>query len=720
MPDAAKSSTPDDLARLHPFLALPVVALAVALGLSWLSPVSLWIMLRDGWVAAAVVASATGYGLWLLRLLGLHTAPRRHQILLGAGLGLGGLALLMLAAGLLGLLHRWLWIAIIAGGVLGGLWRAGIWRIAARARVASCTPEIGDHPWKNLGRLRWAWLIVAGSAILALLASTLPPGMLWPEEGHGYDVLEYHLGVPREYFEAGRITYLPHNIYSNFPFNVEMLYLLAMVLRGGPIAAAFTAQLLHALLGGLAVAAIWLAGRENGPTAGVTAGVAAATCPFLPYLSGLAYVENGVILYAALSLSAVLRLPRVAEKERGRWAFIAGLTAGLACGCKYTAAPLVFAPLVGAVLLSPWRKASSGGTSRRGNRLRLAAIFLLGWAAAFGPWLVRNAIWTGNPVFPLARAFMPERPGVWSEELAARWHEGHLPAPEDRPWLRRAQRLWREVIASRWFGAMPALTIGGSLAWAVRRFRQRRAAAPAESSNKSNDPLEQTSLVPCWILLLAGMAVWLAWTHLVWRFAVVCVVPAAVIAGAAADKIRSAPARAAILVALLGAAAVNLGLAANTFRDGGAFSIAEIRNEQGGDGLAWFTQGLWPWQAHVPRLNRLAEEGRRVLVVGDARRFYLNEGIDYRVVFNRNPLAEVAAGGTPRTVAAWLRDRGYAAVYVDWGEMRRLRRSRYGFWESVDESLFADLERAAVLRRIEDFHLEPRQSAYGTLYLVSP
>jgi len=719
MPDAAKPSTPDDLARLNPFLVPVVAASAVALGLSRLSPVSLWIMLRDGWAAAAVVASATGYGLWLVRGLGLHSAPRRHQILLGVGLGLGGLALLMLAAGLLGLLHRWLWIAIVVGGVLSGLWRAGGDRIAASATAESSTPESNERPGEDLGRLRWAWLIVAGPAILALLASTLPPGMLWPEEGNGYDVLEYHLGVPREYFEAGRITYLPHNIYSNFPFNVEMLYLLTMVLRGGPIEAAFTAQLLHAVLGGLAVAAIWLAGREYGSAAGLTAGVAAASCPFMPYLSGLAYVENGVMLFAALSLSAVLRLPRIPEKDRERWALVAGLTAGLACGCKYTAAPMVFVPLVCAVWLSPHRMTSAGGSPRGGTRFRLAVVFCLGWAAAFGPWLARNATWTGNPVFPLARTVMPERAGIWSDDLAARWHEGHLPAPEDRPWPRRVQRLGNEVMASRWFGAMPVLAVGGSVAWVMRRLRQ-RPKAPPEPPGQSSNLLQQTPLTPCWLLLLVGIAVWLTWTHLVWRFAVVCVVPAAVIAGVGAQTIRSAPGRTGVLTGLLGAAALNLGLAADTFRDGGGFSIAEIRKEQGGDGLAWFTQGLWPWQAHVPRLNALAAEGRRVLMVGDARRFYLNRGIDYSVVFNRNPFAEAAAGQTPQAVAQWLRDREYAAVYVDWGEIRRLRRSRYGFWESVDESLFADLERAGTLRRIEEFRIEPGRAAYGTLYLVPP
>ena len=41
---------------------------------------------------------------------------------------------------------------------------------------------------------------------IAAVGALLPPGMLWhPDEPHGYDVVEYHLQIPREWYEAGRI-----------------------------------------------------------------------------------------------------------------------------------------------------------------------------------------------------------------------------------------------------------------------------------------------------------------------------------------------------------------------------------------------------------------------------------------------------------------------------------------------------------------------------------
>ena len=72
--------------------------------------------------------------------------------------------------------------------------------------------------------------------------------MLWAEEAGGYDVLEYHLGGPKEFFDAGRISFLRHNVYSNFPFNAEMLYLVSMILSGGAYEGIFVAKLVNVWL----------------------------------------------------------------------------------------------------------------------------------------------------------------------------------------------------------------------------------------------------------------------------------------------------------------------------------------------------------------------------------------------------------------------------------------------------------------------------------------
>src|SRR5436189_6309600 len=48
-----------------------------------------------------------------------------------------------------------------------------------------------------------------------------------------YDVREYHLQAPKEWFQNGRIEFLPHNIYANMPLGSELNSVWAMSLIGG-------------------------------------------------------------------------------------------------------------------------------------------------------------------------------------------------------------------------------------------------------------------------------------------------------------------------------------------------------------------------------------------------------------------------------------------------------------------------------------------------------
>ncbi len=158
----------------------------------------------------------------------------------------------------------------------------------------------------------------------------------------------------------------------------------------------------------------------------------------------------------------------------------------------------------------------------------------------------------------------------------------------------------------------------------------------------------------------------------------------------------------------------------NLWMTWGMFSSPEARFVKlGAFGLTQLmTEGAFPGTAHVPRLNQLSADGHKTLVVGDARRFYLDAGADYCVVFNNNPFAAAAADLPPADLIRWLREHHYAFVYVDWGEMKRLRNSRYRFWSSLTVELFEQLIEAG-FRPVESFKWKPEaESAYGTLFAV--
>src|SRR5262249_42161099 len=69
----------------------------------------------------------------------------------------------------------------------------------------------------------WTWfsLAVCLAMIWAMLLGALSPQS-------DFDVLAYHLNGPKEWFQAGRIEFLPHNVYTSFPFLTEMLLLSGM------------------------------------------------------------------------------------------------------------------------------------------------------------------------------------------------------------------------------------------------------------------------------------------------------------------------------------------------------------------------------------------------------------------------------------------------------------------------------------------------------------
>jgi hypothetical protein len=437
----------------------------------------------------------------------------------------------------------------------------------------------------------------------------------------------------------------------------------------------------------------------------VLAGLIAASCPFLTYLCGVAYVENGLLLYSALALGTLLRAGRN-DQARTSWILAAGLLCGLACGCKYTALPAVLLPLG---MVVTWRAAR-----RRPRRLMLPLVFLIGWAVTFGPWLMKNAVATGNPVFPLARGVFPERSGIWNDDGADRWHEGHLPAPEDRPFGRRAARLWSEVLGSRLFGPgiVLAMAAGIALPWACRR-PPGGAGRPGQSTAAGDGGGQTGAKVPgaCWLMIVVGAAAWLGWTHLVGRFAIVLVVPAAVLGGWCWQAVRRPASRTVAVSALTAVVALNLFVTVGMFTEQPYLELEAF----GQTGL--MTEGVWPSHQHVPRLNSLSAEGHQVLIVGDGRRFYLNRGVDYCVVFNRNPFAEAAASRTPEELFGWLQEHGYGFVYVDWSEMHRLRESRYGFWSSIDPTLFGRLVEVG-LQPVENFSIDGHRAPYGTLFNV--
>lgn len=619
-----------------------------------------FVLVSEGVLVLAVLGAAAGSGVWLLSCLSLDRFSVTMRFCFAVGLGLGVLGLLTLAAGLLGVMSGKLaWGLVVLG------WSLGAVRLL-RSQGGSRTPVFA---WRrtdtsDLNPLaRGAVLAcLVPLACVALLGASLPSGIIWLDEARGYDALEYHLQAPREYFDNGRITFLPHNVYASFPQQQEMLNLLLMHLSGDPHRAAIAAQLLHAACGILAVLA--LAASVGGGWNTLFVAVAVGGVPWLAYLGCLAYVELGVLLFAALA--ACLLIDGLDRPAANPWrtALAAGLFAGLAAGCKYTAAALVPAA-AGAAWLVTMRVSPSGRAMRCGA-------FVLGAALTFSPWLARNAFFTGNPVYPFAyEQFGGE---AWSGGQAEQWRRGHRLPDELTPPLNRARFALRESLGSHWFG--------------YALFAAAAAGAVLDRSRRS-------AMLLIWAVLMFG--IWVLFTHMPGRFLVPIIVPLGLLAGGFA-RLRSPAVR---RIALTLAALAALG-------NGAALAVRLARETRLGDVSALDILG-YADGSDIHSLNGVAPADANIWLVGDAAVFNIKRKIHYTVVFSRDPWIELCeTDAPPQQCIDWLRRRGATHVLFSWAEIERLRRT-YGFSDAITPGWVRELASAGMT-------LVWRDPAYGDLY----
>ncbi len=363
--------------------------------------------------AGLVMALGSGIGLLLLRRLDL--APR-ERLVWAAAVGLGVVALAGLALGAMGLLRPWLlWMLTIVGIALTGrhAWRAlrAAWR---------------DSSWRP--RDRFDRLLAGYCAVMLAVALiwALTPPTAW-------DGLVYHLTGPKLHLASGYVSHPLDLPYLGFPQLVEMLFAWGMGLTGERAAAA-----IHWFYGLLVVGVI-VGGRGNheggdhkggdheggdheggdhkggdhkgsdhkGRSYGAVAVLLSA--PSIVMLMGWPYVEMALVLYTTLSFMALACFWEDGSQARG-WLVLSGVCAGLALSTKYTA--LALPPALGLALLV-WRLAIGDWRYAIRAWLIVCGVALAIWS----PWLIKNWLLTGNPVYPFFFR------GVYWDDWRAWWYD---------------------------------------------------------------------------------------------------------------------------------------------------------------------------------------------------------------------------------------------------------------------------------------------------------
>ena len=637
--------------------------------------------------------------------------PAGFRAVVAVALGLGVFALATLFAGALHLMepggNAWAPLALpVLGAVAGYAPTRTFFRSMNRAFFTG-----------RANRGDWLFLLAAVPAAMLLLASTFPPGPLWRSEGGGYDVLEYHLQLPREYAQNNSTAPLHHNVYSYLPQNVEMLYLLQMqfakTVMGndritGYVWSAFPAQFLHAALTLLTAAALALMPLGRRHAAGeqpflLATGRAIAVLLFLgvPWTivtGSLAFNEAGMLLFGTLALGIAWSTTG-SPTVRG---LLVGLLLGLAVGCKMTAG-VFFALPVALIFL-----VRAAMDTRHVRHLAVAALAAL---AVFSPWAIRAAAYSGgNPVFPIAASMLPRND--WTMAQAQHFARGHAPREDQRSLAARLNALADCSLFDE--------------QWSVQPYVLMHAADENPPAQETYAKYQRVGLL--WVALplalacafigksgrgqsalLAGVlavqvAAWLFATHLQSRFLLPAAIPLALLAGRGVQGFHFA-AEGMLLsaVRIITGTLIGLHALAAVFvllPEANLFGGTRDPNRQAppiGDVL----YGMRNVAAAVedPTATRhLPPE--KVLLLGDATAYCFVGPVEYFTVFDTNP--PLALHDQPQELRRWLQEQNIRYVWVNWFELARLQ-DTYGL----------DL---AVPPRAPDAKLPDRAAQIAALY----
>lgn len=204
------------------------------------------------------------------------------------------------------------------------------------------------------------------------------------------DALIHHLAIPKLWIRHGGFYEIPWSNESYFPMNLDLLYLVPLAFGCDVIPA-----LIHMLFGWGTGYLVYRYLREQaGRPWGLLGLLVFASTPIVMRLSITAYVDLGMIFFTTASVLAYLRW-RDGGYGEAKWLFLSAACMGLAAGTKYNA----FIPWV--VLNAAVCSLYARDTGRQLHALRWGGLYALVSLAVASPWLVKNLIQTGNPVYPL-------------------------------------------------------------------------------------------------------------------------------------------------------------------------------------------------------------------------------------------------------------------------------------------------------------------------------
>ena len=576
---------------------------------------------------------AIALGDWLLIRVFRTRKDIPGRWLFASGLGIGLLATVTFIIGLIVVPPAWTaWLAAI---IVSAVLRMRIGKLLAAIRK-TIVQFVARRNWVEIALV----FVIAVLLFLNLLQAFIPPVE--------YDEMEYHLAAPAKYVRDGHISFISNNVYASFPANIEMLFLDAMVMRGGVIEGLALGRLINVLVGLMAACAMAAcAGALFDKRAAVPAAAIFYTWPCVNSFAIVGYVELGIMLYGALAVLVALEYRRSGRAMRHL--VLLGLMCGLAASCKHPSVLFVCVPATVWMIVSAGRKMVP-------HTLLFGVIAL----AVFSPWMIRNTINTGNPFYPLLGSVFDSP--LWSARKEARWVQAHEPGES----VRSAGPALREAIVQR-----DPLGPQG-MSWLLVVF------IPFVFFRRE----WRGNALVLFLLIAFAVVAWLTLTHRIQRFIVPWLVPlvllnaAGAVAFAERKKLNAVFGIVLIALACVEARAVMVG------RSPAAGAVWLFGHMDIDAALVAQSKRGWNYNHDAIMFINKLPPGSRTLFYGEALTLYCTADIVAPTVFDENPLDEIVRGAkSAEDIRDKLRALGVTHIYVNLDELYRLQWSyafRYG------------------------------------------
>ena len=322
-------------------------------------------------VAVSFVLLSAGYS--LTRRISLQFVNSAERLAFSFFLGTGVVGLLVLLMGLLGLLRGWAILALLLATLaLTARDLRQLWQSFVRATQTAFEKKLVSG-------------VFIGFFVLLVLRTLTPP--------HVADELIYHLPVPLQFVQAGRVFPSYDNSLGNMPFLVHMIYAVFLLVGSDVAAKLFSLFLAIATAVLLYAFCCRFLTRRTG-----------AVAMFAFFASGM-IVELAITTRIDVSLAgmcfacAYAMINYLSTRSRA-WLWLSAVFAGFSLGIKHTAALWIF--FVGILYLVETLRNHEPKVLKHGVMYTLLAL------AVASPWYIKNAVWFHNPIYPFVTGEVAE------------------------------------------------------------------------------------------------------------------------------------------------------------------------------------------------------------------------------------------------------------------------------------------------------------------------